>query len=190
MTIGSKNRIGKTAWIILAIVTIVCIQSYWLFKRYEILESGKVLKWVFYIILPSLTIIGLIFNSYLTKIIFYTRWTNYSKNKISKSRQNLNAFTSLFLFLFLSTIFSYNLIIQSNEWLGSSNTYKFNCLILDTIKTDSKRRDSFQVYEFKVRYLENDIWLKSNKIKTIGHVFNETLNTGGKWGVIYKTKSL
>lgn len=193
-----NSKIPDKVWTccIFGISTVVIIQFFWVWKTYYILESGKVIRWMWiYFSIPCLTGSFFLLKTF-NQHLFYNYPEYYSEKNLSKWSKFKNKLTSYGLLVALFSFFTYDTIIQTNDWLGSSERILINQSI-ESIHAiyhngGSSRRGFIRRYS--KGFYKSDIQIvykgKLRKISADGDwngrdLSNTTLNTGGFWGILY-----
>ncbi|AEA45797.1 hypothetical protein [Fluviicola taffensis] len=180
--------------ILIGIILLVVIQFFWVLKVYFVLESTKVFWWmVCYFSVPIL-LFSLSILKKFTRFIFYSHERS-SRREETKWNRFRSKFTSFMLLIFLFSFFTYDTIIQTNDWWGSSETERFNQVIEEvSINMPTGRTRIFQLgkgptsYDIYMEYQNERIQLNTPHPWNIGDTFQVKMNTGGLWGILYARK--
>lgn len=185
----------KWGWLIFVTLVIVVIQFFWVMKTYYMLESGKVIRWMLtYFSIPCL--VGSFFLlKQFNRHLFYAYPERYSETNLSKLSRFKNKLTSYVLIVALFSFFTYDTIIQTNDWFGTSERMTFNQRVegVEYVHHGGRSRrfsgKGFYTSNIRFIYKGKERIIRANGKWNEGDTLKITLNTGGFWGIFY-TKSL
>lgn len=195
MNITSK----QISWLFFLIVLIVTIQFFWVFQKYKVIESTKVIWWVIKFGLPVFFVANFLLINRLTYLLFYSYFGDFKKRKkrVDKWKHFKNKFVIFTLCIMTFCFFTYDTIIQTNDWFSSDTHYTFNQKVsrIDAHKYEGLRRRRWirrQLgspdrisYDLHLTYKSRKIILSTNSPWKEGILCTLTVNSGGLWGILY-----
>lgn len=191
----NKTPDKKWGWLIFGTLVIVVVQFFWVMKTYYMLESGKVIRWMLiYFSIPCLVVSFLLLKQF-NRHLFYAYPERYSETNLSNWSRFKNKLTSFILIIALFSFFTYDTIIQTNDWFGTSERMTFNQKIESVEHIYHGRRQGrfsrkgFDTSNIRFIYKGKERIISVDGEWNGGDTLKITLNTGGFWGVLY-TKSL
>lgn len=191
----NKTPDKKWGWLIFGTLVIVVVQFFWVMKTYYMLESGKVIRWMLiYFSIPCLVVSFLLLKQF-NRHLFYAYPERYSETNLSNWSRFKNKLTSFILIIALFSFFTYDTIIQTNDWFGTSERMTFNQKIesVEHIHHGGRpgrfSRKGFDTSNIRFIYKGKEHIISVDGEWNGGDTLKITLNTGGFWGVLY-TKSL
>jgi hypothetical protein len=185
------NPARKYAWLIFLAVLIVAIQFFWVLKTYYIIESQKVIWWMIkYFSIPYLVGPFFVLNKF-NKLLFYSYSSRYLEGNLTKWNQFKNKLTSYVLIVLMISFFTYDTIIQTNDWFGSSKQEVFNKEIntMEFIQHTRTRRGfrggEHETTDIYITYHGKERVLSVSGTWNGGDTLNLPIRTGGFWGILY-----
>ena len=191
---GDSNK--KWAWLIVMILILVITQFFLVLKSYYMLESEKILGWMLkYFSIPCLVWALFILKKF-NKVLFYAYPEKYSEEKLNKWNKFRNLLISYVLLIGMASFFTYDSIIQTSDWLGSSKYERFKQVLkkVEIIQHGGSSRrglfgrrgsNTYRTSDIYLVYKGKEVLISSNKIWDVGDTLDLTLNTGGFWGILY-----
>jgi len=123
-------------------------------------------------------------------LLFYSYSSNYVEVNLTKWNQFKNKLTSFVLIISMLSFLTYDTIIQTNEWLGSSKQELFNQEINEMkfnqhTRTGRRLRTGRETTDIYITYQSKERVLRINGTWNGGDNLGLRLNTGGFWGILY-----
>lgn len=176
------------SWIFFGIFLLVTIQFFVVLAKYEIIESQKVYYGVLLYCVPLYIILGVLLSKRVSYHLFY-EYAKVDINTISKINQLKNTLVSTALVVIVFSFFTYNTVIQTNDWCGKDKYQDIQTEVLEVEYHNIKGRHSFGegnrrwIITIEINGKLVDITTRNPYQK--GEIFEITLNLGGAWGIIY-----
>lgn len=190
-----KNTNPKWIWLIVSAFIFIILQLFWVLNSYYMLESKKILWWMLtYFSLPCLIGSFLILKKF-NWLLFYSYLENYREENLRKPDRFRNKLTSYALIVLMASFFTYDTIIQTNDWFGSSKHERFNQVLkkVEAVQHGGSNRrrfiggrgNTYETSDIYLFYKGKQAVISSDKVWHVGDTLDVTLNTGGFWGVLY-----